>query len=271
MGNNMGSLEKPLEKSSLLVAVIFCAGLLSACATPKSTLDGNAEITKKVDMGKDGGIDSDPLEPLNRGIFQFNHVIDGVLLEPIARGYDEIMPECGKVMVSNFVSNINEPVTFVNSVLQADATNSFSTLWRFMLNSTVGLGGLFDVAGAVGLENRETGFGDTFAIYGADAGAYLVLPILGPSNIRDGLGRVGDVFADPVSYTNNSIFYSVVAVKTIDKRYHNLKLLEDIYKTSLDPYTTIRSGYTQHRAAEVKAAISERNKSLEAAGMQGTK
>ncbi len=255
----MGNIKKSLKKSVGLVAVVLCVGLLSACSSPESNTYKNAEI------------DSDPLESLNRTVFEFNHTVDGVFLKPIAEGYDEVMPERGKIMVSNFVDNIKEPVTFANSILQVDAHNTFSTLWRFMLNSTVGIGGLFDVASEVGLKNRETGFGDTLAIYGADAGAYIVLPILGPSSVRDGIGRIGDVVMDPISYTKNSIFYSVVGVKTVDARYNNLKLLDDIYASSIDPYSTIRSGYIQHRAAEVKKAINARNESLKASREQSDK
>ncbi len=258
----MIALEKSLKKTSMLIAALFCAGLLSACATPNSGSDKSDKYAE---------IDQDPAEPLNRAIFQFNRTVDGIILEPVARGYGEIMPERGKIMVSNFVSNINEPVTFVNSVLQTDPQNSFCTLWRFMLNSTIGIGGLFDVASEIGLKNRETGFGDTLAIYGADSGPYIVIPIIGPSSVRDGIGRVGDVLVDPISYTNDAVFYSVVGVKTLDARYRKLKLLDDVYKSSLDPYATIRSGYMQHRAAEVKSAINARKKSLEAVKKQGEK
>lgn len=255
----MNKFVDPLKKASSLISVIVCAGMLSACATPHNT------------KGDYANVDYDPIEPVNRGIFQFNHAIDVVLLKPIAQGYDAVVPERGKVMVSNFVYNIKEPVTFVNSILQADANNSFSTLWRFMLNSTIGIGGLFDVASEVGLKNRETGLGDTFAIYGADAGPYIVIPIIGPSNVRDGLGRLGDYFADPVSYTKDPVFYSVVGVKTVDARYHSLKIIDDIYAHSLDPYATIRSGYSQRRLAEIKSAIKARQKSIDAAKTQGTK
>lgn len=255
----MSILKNPLKKASTILSVIACASLLTACATPHNTSGDNASV------------DYDPIEPVNRGIFQFNHAIDVVLLKPIAQGYNAIVPDRGKVMVSNFVYNIKEPVTFVNSILQADANNSFSTLWRFMLNSTIGIGGLFDVASEVGLKNRETGMGDTFAIYGADAGPYIVIPIIGPSNVRDGLGRLGDYFTDPVSYTKDPVFYSIVGVKTVDARYRNLKLVDDIYAHSLDPYATFRSGYTQHRLAEIKSAIKARQKSIDAAKNQDTK
>ncbi len=249
-------IENKLKKISTFMAVALCAGMLSACATPKGS--ENSEVSY------------DPIEPVNRGIFQFNYAVDSVIIKPISQGYGAVMPKRGKVMVSNFVSNIKEPVTFANSILQADANNSFCTLWRFLINSTVGVGGLFDAASEIGLKNRETGLGDTFAIYGADTGPYLMIPIFGPSSVRDGLGRLGDVFMDPISYTNNPIFYSVIAVKTIEARERNMKLLNDIYN-SIDPYTTMRSVYTQYRAKAVKNAIAQRNKSLEAAKNQGSK
>ncbi len=255
----MNILINPLKKASTILSVVVCAGMLSACAAPHNN------------KGDYANVDYDPIEPVNRGIFQFNHAIDVVLLKPIAQGYDAVVPDRGKVMVSNFVYNIKEPVTFVNSILQADANNSFATLWRFMLNSTIGIGGLFDVASEVGLKNRETGMGDTFAIYGADAGPYIVIPIMGPSNVRDGLGRLGDYFTDPISYTKNSVFYTVVGIKTVDARYHTLKIIDDVYAHSLDPYATIRSGYTQRRLAEIKSAIKDRQKSIEAAKTQDVK
>lgn len=255
---NMGYLkfESPVKKFGKFVAIAFCAGMLSACATPVPS--ANSEATP------------DPIEPVNRGIFQFNYAIDGVIIKPLAQGYDAVVPERGKVMVSNFVSNIKEPVTFGNSILQTDANNSFITLWRFLLNSTFGVAGLFDVASELGLKNRETGLGDTFAIYGADSGPYLMIPIFGPSTVRDGVGRLGDVFMDPISYTNNPVFYSVIAVKTIESRHSNMKVLNDIYN-SIDPYSTMRSVYTQYRAKAVKNAAIQRNKSIESTRNQDSK
>lgn len=258
----MNIAEISLKKVSSLLAIALFSGLLSACSTPDSTIDKSEKYAD---------VDSDPIEPLNRFIFEFNRIVDSIILKPVAQGYDAVVPDRGKVMVSNFVSNIKEPVTFVNSALQTDPQNTFCTLWRFAINSTVGIGGLFDAASEIGLKNRDTGFGDTFAIYGADAGPYIVIPILGPSNVRDGLGRLGDVVVDPVSYTDNAVFYSIVGVKTVDGRYHTLKLLDDIYASSIDPYATIRSGYTQHRKAQIKSAINARKKSLEAARNQGSK
>ena len=231
------------------MAAALCAALVLAC-TPAQ--DANNEYA-----------DADPAEALNRQIFAFNRVVDTIVLRPVAAGYREVMPARGKIMVSNFVSNVKEPVTFANSVLQLDARNSFATFWRFLINSSFGIGGLFDVATEIGLENRETGLGDTFSIYGANSGPYFVIPIIGPSTTRDSLGRLGDVFLDPISYTNNAIVYSVIGVKTVDTRYHKLKLLDDVYNNSVDPYATLRSLFLQYRTEEVKRAKNKRNASIE--------
>jgi len=203
----------------------------------------------------------DPWEPMNRGLFQVNYVIDGVVLKPITQVYRAAVPEVGREKVHNFVENLASPVTFANSVLQGDPENSLATLWRFLLNSTVGLGGLFDVASAVGLTNRKTDFGQTLALYGAESGPYLFLPILGPSSARDGVGRIGDIFAYPPTYINNTpVSIALWATTAINARSENYDLIQDVYRTSLDPYATFRSGYVQRRANDNKKARVARDK-----------
>lgn len=245
-----------MKKTRSLLAVLACSLAVFGCAETAQKVDKNAETSFA---------DVDSLEAINRPIFEFNRVFDMTVLKPIAQGYGEIMPARGRVMVSNFVGNVKEPVTFLNSVVQADPYNSFASLWRFLLNSTVGIGGLFDVATEIGLEDRETGFGDTLAIYGFASGPYFVIPIIGPSTTRDSFGRLGDLVSDPFSYTPDTVIYSIVGVKTIDTRYHKLKLLDDVYADSLDPYSTIRSGYLQYRASAVEKAKKARKKSQEKA------
>jgi phospholipid-binding lipoprotein MlaA len=192
-----------------------------------------------------------------------NYVIDGLILKPVTQVYRGVMPEKGQTMVHNFVLNLEEPITFGNSVLQADAENSFTSLWRFLLNSTFGVGGLFDAAGEVGLKARRTDFGETLAIYGVESGPYLFLPILGPSGVRDGLGRVADAFMHPAMYVDDSgtsiALWSITAVAT---RSDKFDLIEDIQKTSLDPYVTFRSYYTQHRVNSIKKARAARDAAL---------
>jgi phospholipid-binding lipoprotein MlaA len=211
-------------------------------------------------------IDEDPLEPMNRFVFEFNKIVDNVLLRPITVVYRTIVPEPGREMVSNALVNLYTPVVFGNSVLQGDPQNSFATLWRFLINSTVGIGGAFDVASEAGLKNRPADFGQTLAMYGAEPGPYIVLPLIGPSNGRDAVGRLADAFMNPFNYIDEGFSYAMWGAGAVDARSNNMKLIDDVYKTSLDPYATFRSGYTQKRASDIRRAETERAKSLEKAG-----
>lgn len=207
--------------------------------------------------------ENDPWEPLNRGLYKVSYVIDGTVLKPITQVYRGVVPEQGQTMVHNFVENLASPITFANSVLQGDAENSLATLWRFLINSTVGVAGLFDVATSIGLTNRKTEFGQTLALYGVESGPYVFLPILGPSNVRDSLGRIVDAFTHPAMYVeSDAAAITLWGVTAIDTRSQNYDLLEDVYRTSLDPYATFRSGYTQKRNSANKKAGAARDKAV---------
>lgn len=204
--------------------------------------------------------ENDPWEPFNRGMYRMNYVIDGLILKPITQVYRGVVPERGQKMVHNFVLNLQEPMVFGNSVLQADPHNSFTALWRFLLNSTIGIGGLFDVASDLGLIERRTDFGQTLALYGVESGPYLFLPVLGPSNGRDGIGRVADAFMHPAMYVDSTgASIALWTITAVDTRSDNWDVIEDIQKTSLDPYVTFRSAYTQKRANDIKKARAARN------------
>lgn len=250
-----------LIKSLNIFIAAICITLVSGCSSE----------VKNIEEDKAEYYDVDPYESLNRKIFAFNLVVDGIILKPVAHGYNYVVPDRGKVMVSNFADNIKEPITFANSILQADIENSFATFWRFLINSSFGIGGLFDVATEIGLNNRETGMGDTFAIYGVGSGPYFVVPVIGPSTTRESFGRLGDLFVDPFSYVDNKIFYSIIAVKTVDTRYHKMSLLDDVYENSLDPYSTLRSLYLQHREVEVQRIKEKRKKTLNEALKESSK
>ena len=256
----------PLFMAALLLAAPAQAQLVAAQPAKKDAPKAPAQAAESWDAQDD--LDADPLRGYNRAMFQVNRALDTVVLKPVAQGYRFVVPEKGRTMVSNAVANIYSPVVFGNSLLQGDVHNSFATFWRFFLNSTFGIGGLFDVASEAGLKNRTTDLGQTFAIYGAGPGAYVVLPLIGPSNVRDALGRVGDMFMNPVMYMDDGVAIAVAATTAVDMRSNNMKLIDDIYATSVDPYVTFKSGYTQKRAADVNRARIERQKSLEKAGFQ---
>lgn len=245
---------------AVVVTAFLTVGQASAApkpvAAPTPTIEDQAS---RSDNGRQG---------LNRAIFRFNQTVDQILLRPVASGYQAVVPAQGREMVSNAVNNIYTPVTFVNSVLQGDPKNSFASLWRFLINSTVGVGGLFDAAGANGLKMRSTDFGQTMAIYGAEPGFYVVLPIIGPSNLRDSVGRLADAVINPFNYVGWGFSGAMWGTTAVDTRSRNMKLIDDIYNSSIDPYSTFRSGFTQHRAADVRRAKEARIASRRAAGFE---
>lgn len=201
----------------------------------------------------DASLVADPLENLNRGVYKFNDVLDKVLLKPIAKTYQAVIPETARRGIRNVLNNLGEPLNLINSVIQLDKQNSFASFWRFTINSTLGIGGIFDVAKAGGLENRKEDFGQSLGIYGTGQGAYIMLPLLGPSNVRDAFGRVADVLMDPFSYVVESdVAMAKSGIYGIDTREANLNLVDHIQKTSLDPYATIKSLYTQKRWDDIR-------------------
>ena len=147
---------------------------------------------------------SDPLEPINRGIFAFNRAIDEMFLKPAARLYIAIVPEGGRVAVTNVVNNLKSPVILVNDLLQGDLDRAQTTIARFTVNTILGFGGIADVATDLGAPRHSEDFGQTAATYGVGSGPYLMLPFLGPSNVRDALGKVVDRFLDPLEYALDS-------------------------------------------------------------------
>jgi len=194
----------------------------------------------------------DPIEPVNRGIFWFNRQADYFVIRPVAYGYRYITPQAVRTRIGNASDNLYEPVNMLNAFLQGDFTQGMTTFWRFLLNTTVGLGGLHDVAAEAGLQRRTEDFGQTLGAWGLGEGPYLVLPILGPSNLRDTVGMIGDYYAYPPTYyleTDDQIYLALG--QGLVKRERLLDPIDDVYESSLDPYASFRSIYTQHRQAQV--------------------
>lgn len=193
--------------------------------------------------------ENDSLEPINRAIYEFNYVVDGVLLDPLARGYNQVMPEWGKKRISNFAYNVTEPVTMINSVLQGDDINAFTSLWRFIINTTFGLLGTFDAAAEIGLEPRPEGFGQTLYTWGVTDTPYLVLPILGPSTVSNLVGMGADYASNPFNYSSVLDREEVLIhtwARIIDTKSKAVVITDEIKKTALDPYTATRSMYLQN-------------------------
>lgn len=222
-----------------LAAVLFLAmGTLSACSSSQY------------------GEVYDPIEPVNRGIFKFNNAVDEAVLEPVAKGYRAVVPDPARTGVRNALRNLKTPTILANNLLQADLTGAGNTLTRFFANTLFGFGGVVDVAGAEGVVYQEEDFGQTLGVWGAGHGPYLVLPLFGPSSVRDTTGLVVDGYADPVriwlmNSDNEGWYYGRVAVATIDKREELLDALSDLKRNSVDYYAAMRSAYVQKRASQV--------------------
>lgn len=211
--------------------------------------------TQQVADGEDAEV-YDPMENMNRAVFDANDAVDQAIAEPLARGYRAVTPKLARDGVRNFLRNLRSPVNMANQILQGDIEGAAADFTRFGMNSTIGVGGLFDVAADTGLEYEYEDFGQTLAVWGVDHGPYLVLPLLGPSSFRDASGMLVDTFADPVRlYLYNTDheewYYARVGVTALDKREELLDALDDLRNNSLDYYAAMRSAYMQKRLALV--------------------
>lgn len=200
---------------------------------------------------------NDPLESVNRGIFWFNDKLYFYLLKPVARGF-RVIPEPARVSIDNFFSNLATPVRFSNNLLQLKLDRAGTELGRFLVNSTVGLLGLFDPGKSwLGLEKADEDLGQTLGSYGVGEGIYLVLPLFGPSNLRDGIGRLGDYFIDPLGdpfYLELTTWetYSLLGVSRTNALSLDKDTYEGVKKDALDPYLFLRSAYSQMRQSRIK-------------------
>ena len=199
----------------------------------------------------------DPYENTNRAIFNFNQGVDRTVLVPVANTYRAVLPGPVRDSVHDFLQNLNSPIIFANDILQGRIDLAGDTLGRFLVNSTVGFGGLVDVGTKVGIPYHTNDLGITFATWGVPDGPYLMLPVLGPSNPRDLAGDVGDSFGDPgniVASQHNKVYASLARGVTsgVDERSRNIESLAEIERTSLDYYATIRSLARQRRAAQIR-------------------
>ena len=196
-----------------------------------------------------GGNPSDPLEGINRVVFKFNDGLDKAVIKPVATGYKAVMPNIARVGVTNFFSNLGDIWIGANNVLQGKFGAGASDFGRFLMNSTVGIVGVLDVASSAGLEKHNEDFGQTLGWWGVGGGAYIMLPVLGPSNLRDGLSTLTmDWRGYPLWYMNNiSSRNELVGVRLVDTRANVLDTVRLVEDASLDQYTFIRDAYLQRR------------------------
>jgi phospholipid-binding lipoprotein MlaA len=204
----------------------------------------------------DGAVDdsvNDPLEPMNRAIFSFNQFAEGLLFKPLALLYRDLLPPEVQDAVGGILEILHTPITLANDILQGEPERAAETLGRFFINGTVGLGGIFDVAAEFGMVGHSEDFGQTLAVWGSGEGMYLMLPLLGPSNVRDGIGLGVDAFIDPLTYyASFGEQAGRSAARGIDQLSGVVDSLDEIERTSLDFYATLRSLYRQQRDDQIR-------------------
>jgi phospholipid-binding lipoprotein MlaA len=209
--------------------------MLSACAS----------------IPEDQRVEADPWEPLNQTIFDVNQGFDKVLTKPLAKGYRGVLPGPVRKVVSNFFTNLTTPRSVINNVLQGKPLQGLSETGRFLFNTTVGIGGLFDVATAAGMEEYREDFGQTAAVWGVPDGPYVMLPFLGPQTLRDAILLPVDIVVDPLyQYENSSIRTKLYVLRLINLR-HQLLTADKFLEESKNPYVTLRESYLQNRKYEI--------------------
>ena len=198
----------------------------------------------------------DPYEGFNRAMYDFNDRADRAVIEPAARAYRAVTFDELRAGISNALANIQEPVTFSNQLLQGRLLDAGETVGRFMLNSTIGVVGLVDVAGAHGIERQREDFGQTLAVWGVDSGPYLVMPILGPTTPRHLTGNGVDTAFQPLNWAqftgDDTVLLTRSVLSPLSAREGAIELIEEVREQQLDPYTALRRVYVQNRASAIR-------------------
>jgi phospholipid-binding lipoprotein MlaA len=223
--------------------IIIATLLICSCSTTKNFNNYDDQYAQK-----------DPFEKVNRVIFKFNHALDRAIVRPTAKGYRAVTNQYTRDRVRNFFSNLAEPVHIINHGLQGELKDTSVATGRLVVNTTVGLLGLYDVASKIGLEKNNNRFDQTLEKWCIDEGPYLMLPFIGPSTPRGMVGIVGDGFMTPVYWATrddnlggNTTFYGSVGAAVVIAREHNMEVIDDVEKNSVDLYAALRSIYYQNR------------------------
>lgn len=226
-----------VKKNFLMGAMLVSILGMSACSTANSNQGIN-----------------DPLEGVNRTTLKINEAADKAILLPVAKGYRAVTPEAGRYVVSNFLRNLNSPVVIGNQLLQGDLKGAGNATARLVINTLAGFGGILDLAEQGGIAHEPEDFGQTLAKWGLGDGMYVVLPLLGPSSVRDASGRVVDSFADPLrtylfNIDEDHLHYTRVGASVVSQREELIEVIDDLRRNSFDYYAAVRSAYYQRRQA----------------------
>ncbi len=240
---SVGATSGTLKRLAQMLALLMVVGIAANCSStppPEDYDDENYSV-------------NDPLEGINRVTFAFNQAVDSVLIKPVAEIYVGLVPRWGRDRVNDALNNLGEPINFANSVLQWELERAVTAMLRFAFNSTIGLGGFFDVAEGVGLSRAAEDFGQTLGVWGVGEGPYLVLPLFGPSNPRDAVGIGVDYVMDPFTKALRSHErYQRFIARGIDQRARHIEDLEALEETSIDFYAAMRELYRQFRSNEIR-------------------
>ena len=224
--------------------------LLAACASPPPASEPEARAAYESA--------GDPLEPANRTLYGVSTSVDNAVVKPVARTYGEDVPAAVRIHVTDFFRNLGTPREFVNFVLAGKPRLAGTAFMRFLLDSTFGVGGLFDVASGLGYPRHATDLGLTLGFWGMPPGPYLYIPLLGPSDTRDAASAIADIAPSPLTFVPGGTAltitkYSLSGVDAVDTRQRALPTTDAIEQTALDPYATARSLYQQNRQSAVAA------------------
>ena len=242
-----------IRRSPLLALSLVALLALSACSSMPKTDAEQAEARMV----------NDPIEPVNRAIFDVNDFLDRLLIRPMAELYRVMVPPPVRDRVASVLHNMGEPVVLANNLMQGEVSNAGTTLSRFMINTTLGGGGMFEVASGYGFERQSGDFGQTLHAWGVGEGPYLVLPLFGPSNIRDAVGMGVDTVISPWKYvvaygdttTEDTFTITDAAASGLSRREANIEGLDALREGSLDFYAQMRSVYRQHRAKQLGVTL----------------
>lgn len=194
----------------------------------------------------------DPYEKFNRAMYKFNTGLDQILLEPVSKIYQGVVPEYGRGRISSFLENLSVPLTVINNILQGKFERAAYNSWRFLINTSLGVGGINDIATSAGLpEYSRMGFGETVNYYSGGRSAYLVLPILGPSSVKDFGGSVVDYFIDPYNIVFKGYKFERRGAETVNLRAIYTDYFDNLESTTLDPYASVRSTYMQLKRSKL--------------------
>lgn len=242
----MAQYKKKFSFGTKIVLVALTGVLLTGCshAGKEPIMEGDLVI-------------HDPFEESNRRVFAFNQAFDHAIMNPFLEGYRTITPKPARTGLRNFLRNLRSPVTFANQLMQGDLKGAGTVFVRAAVNSTLGLGGLVDLAGHEGIAYETEDFGQTLGVWGIDHGPYMVVPFIGPSSMRDYTGYFADSMMDPLRWYlfnihEEPLYYAKVGADYIDLRDSLMDVLKELEASSIDTYASVRSTYYQQREALVK-------------------